>query len=287
MVNLTINGQPITVPKGTTIIEAARQNNITIPNLCYVKDVHKVGVCRLCVVKIEGYKSLQAACIAVATEGMVVWTNTAQIRKIRKTLYELMLSDHSHDCIGCTRNQNCEFQAMGQMLGVETSRFEGERSSFHVDASASVTRDMTKCIRCRRCVTVCDNIQGVGVLGPQNRGFDTEIEPSNGLPLGIVNCSFCGQCTVLCPVGALRGTRGSHLAWDALGDKELRTVVQVAPAVRVTLGELFGMPAGTKVTGKIATALRRIGFDDVFDTNFAADLTIMEEGTELLARLKD
>ena len=287
MINMTINGLPVAVREGTTIIEAARQNDITIPNLCYVKDLHKMGACRLCVVEVEGAKSMQASCMTVVHEGMVVRTNTAKVRNARKVLYELMLSDHSEDCLNCTRNQNCEFQAMGKILGVETSRFAGERSSFHVDASASITRDMTKCIRCRRCVTVCQEVQGACVLGAQNRGFDTEIGPSMGLPLGTVNCAFCGQCTVVCPVGALRATNGSQRVWEALGDPAMRVVVQVAPAVRVALGEEFGMPAGSRVTGKIAAALRRMGFDDVFDTNFSADLTIMEEGGELLGRLKN
>jgi len=286
MVNLIINSIPVTVPEGTTIMEAARQNNINIPNLCYVKDVHKMGACRICVVEVEGSKSLQTACMTAVQEGMVVRTNTVKVRNVRKVLYELMLSDHSQDCLNCTRNQTCEFQSIGKTLGVETSRFEGERSSFHVDGSYSITRDMTKCIRCRRCVTACGNKQGVSVLGPQNRGFDTEIAPAFNLPLGTVNCAFCGQCTVICPVGALKETNGTTRVWDALGDPGLRVVVQVAPAVRVALGEEFGMPAGSQVTGKLATALRRIGFDDVFDTNFSADLTIIEEGTELLTRIK-
>jgi len=285
VIKLTINNLPVAVEEGTTIIEAARLHNITIPSLCYVKDIHQIGACRICVVEVEGARSLQAACVTKVREGMVVKTNTAKVRRARKVLYELLLSDHSQDCLNCSRNQNCEFQAMGQMLGVETSRFEGKRSSVTVDACVSITRDMTKCIRCRRCVTVCQDIQGTCVLAPQNRGFDTEIGPSMGLPLGKVNCALCGQCTVICPVGALRATSSMQKVWDAIGDPEVRTVVQVAPAVRVALGEEFGLPAGTQVTGKMAAALRRMGFDDIFDTNFTADLTILEEGTELLTRV--
>ena len=287
MINLTINNQPVSVPEGTTILEAARQNNITIPNLCYVKDVHKMGACRICIVEVEGAKSLLASCMTEVAEGMTVRTNTTKVRNVRKVLFELLLSDHSQDCLNCMRNQNCEFQAMGYMLGVETSRFVGERSSIHVDASVSITRDMTKCIRCRRCVTICCDVQGTGILGPQNRGFDTEIGPTTNFPLGAVNCTFCGQCSIICPVGALRATDGAKRVWEALGDPEVRTIVQVAPAVRVALGEEFGMPAGTQVTGKMAASLRHMGFDDVFDTNFAADLTIVEEGAELLRRLRD
>ncbi len=286
MVNLTINGIPVSAEKGTTIMEAARQNQINIPSLCYLKDIHKIGACRICVVEVEGAKTLLASCLAEVAEGMVIKTNSRKVREARKVLYELMLSDHSQDCLICTRNQNCEFQKMGKLLGVDNSRFEGERSAFHVDASVSITRDMTKCIMCRRCVTVCNEIQGTAVLFPQKRGFDAEISPAMCLPLGAVNCTFCGQCTTVCPVGALKGTGSSRRVWSAIGDPKKRVVVQVAPAVRVALGEEFGFPAGTRVTGKMAAALRRMGFDDVFDTNFAADVTIMEEGTEFLSRVK-
>ena len=286
-INLTINNLPVQAEEGTTIIEAARQNHISIPNLCYLKDVHKLGACRICVVEVEGANTLVASCLAEVSEGMVVHTNSRKVREARQVLYELMLSDHSQDCLICTRNQNCEFQAMGKLLGVANSRFEGARSSFHADASMSVTRDMTKCILCRRCVTMCNEIQNAGVLFAQNRGFNTEISPAMSLPLGSVNCSFCGQCTTVCPVGALKATDSSRKVWDAIGDPARRVVVQVAPAVRVALGEEFGLPAGTRVTGKMAAALRRMGFDDIFDTNFAADLTIIEEGHELLSRLRD
>ncbi len=287
MVNLTINGQPVCVEEGTTIMEAARQSRINIPSLCYMKGVHKEGACRICVVEVEGARTLQASCLATVTEGMVVHTNTDKVRKTRTILYELMLSDHSQDCLSCTRNQRCEFQKLGGMLGVDTSRFDGERAGYTVDASVSVTRDMSKCILCRRCVTACSDIQGVGVLAPQHRGFDTQISPAMGLPLGTVNCSFCGQCTIVCPVGALKSTNSTENVWKALSNPNVRTVVQVAPAVRVALGEAFGLPTGSSVTGKIAAALHRLGFDDVFDTNFTADLTILEEGSELLGRVKD
>lgn len=287
MVNLTINHQAICVEEGITIMEAARQNRIKIPHLCYIKDIHQMGACRICVVEVEGLPALQASCMTTVEEGMVVHTNTKQVRDVRRVLYELMLSDHDADCLSCARNQSCEFQALGKLLGVETSRFEGARSTFHVDASTSITRDMSKCILCRRCVTACNDLQGTCVLSPQNRGFNTEIAPALNLPIGTLNCSMCGQCTVVCPVSALKETSSTQMVWDAIGDPEKRVVVQVAPAVRVALGEEFGLPAGTRVTGKIAAALRSMGFDDIFDTNFGADLTIMEEGAELLARLKD
>jgi len=287
MIDMTINGQPIQVEEGTTIIEAARRNLINIPSLCYLRDIHKIGACRICVVEVEGARSLMAACMTEVRPGMAVHTNTAKVRKYRKVIYELMLSDHSQDCLSCFRNQSCEFQALGKLLGVKSSRFQGKRSQYHMDASVAITRDMSKCVLCRRCVTACNEIQNACVLSPQNRGFESEISPAAGLPLGSVNCAFCGQCTVVCPVGALRGTDATEKVWGAMENEAVRTVVQVAPAVRVAIGEQFGLAPGTRVTGKLAAALRRLGFDDVFDTNFAADLTIMEEGTEFLHRVKD
>ena len=287
MVNLTINDLRVSAEEGTTIIEAARQNGITIPNLCYLKDIHKVGACRICVVEVEGARTLQASCLATVAEGMVVHTNSEKVRHARRVLFELMYSDHSEDCLSCTRNQNCEFQELGKLLSVDMSRFQGERSSYHVDAAISITRDMSKCILCRRCETACNEIQTVGALAAQHRGFDTEIAPAMEKPLGTVSCAFCGQCTVVCPVGALKATNSERKVWKAIGTPGKVTVVQVAPAVRVALGEEFGLEPGTSVTGKMATAFRRMGFDHVFDTNFAADLTIMEEGTEFLSRIKN
>lgn len=287
MVYLTINGKKIQTREGTTIIEAARENGIKIPNLCYLKDVHEFGSCRICVVEVEGAKTLMPSCMTKVSEGMVVNTNTERVRRARKVLYELLLSDHSKECLSCSRNQSCELQALGRTLGVESTRFEGERSSCSTDISVSITRDTSKCILCRRCITVCSEIQDIGVINAQNRGFDTVISPAMGLPLGDVNCSFCGQCTVVCPVGALKETDSIQDVWGALHDKSKRVVVQTAPAIRVAIGEEFGMEAGSRVTGKLAAALHAMGFDDVFDTNFAADLTILEEGTELLTRVKD
>ncbi|MCE5344555.1 MAG: [FeFe] hydrogenase, group A, partial [Eubacteriales bacterium] len=287
MLHLTINGKPIEAPEGTTILEAARMNSIDIPSLCYLKDINAIGSCRICVVEVKGAKTLQASCITKAAEGMEVFTNSKIVRDARKVLFELILSDHDKDCLFCTRNQTFELQQLGIQLGVERSRFEGERSTRKIDISVPITRDLSKCILCRRCVAVCNNVQQTGILNVQNRGFKTEVSPSVNLPLGAVGCTFCGQCTVVCPVGALRETSSTAQVWSALDDPKKRTIVQVAPAVRVAIGEPFGLEAGTRCTGKLASALKELGFDDVFDTNFAADLTIMEEGTEFLGRVQN
>ena len=287
MTNLTINGRKLSVDDGTTIIEAAKTIGIAVPNLCYLKKIHEFGACRICVVEVEGAKTLLPSCMTTVSEDMVVYTNSERVRKARKVLYELLLSDHSQDCLSCKRNQSCELQQLGKTLGVETTRFEGERSDCNIDASISITRDNSKCILCRRCVTACNEIQGVGIINAQNRGFKTIISPAMELALGNVNCAFCGQCTVVCPVGALKETDGIQNVWDAISDKKKRVIVQTAPAVRVAIGEEFGYEPGSRVTGKLAAALRALGFDDVFDTNFTADLTIMEEGTEFLTRVKN
>jgi NADP-reducing hydrogenase subunit HndD len=203
MVNLTINNKKIAAEEGQTILEAAKQNNILIPHFCYLEGVHQVGSCRICVVEVEGAKTLQASCMVAVREGMVVRTNTEKVKKTRKLLYELMLSDHPRDCLSCTRNQNCEFQKLGELMQINEFRFEGEKSkTFIDDHSPSIVRDTSKCILCRRCVTICNQVQGVGVLNVQKRGFKTVIGPADELPLNTVNCSYCGQCTIVCPVGA-------------------------------------------------------------------------------------
>jgi len=288
MVNLTINNKKIVAEEGQTILEAAKQNNIMIPHFCYLEGVHQIGSCRICVVEVEGAKTLQASCMVTVRDGMVVHTNTEKVKKARKLLYELMLSDHPRDCLSCKRNQNCEFQKLGELMQIDDLRFEGEKSKTFIDnSSPSILRDTSKCILCRRCVTVCNQIQGVGILNVQKRGFKSVIGPADELPLNSVNCTNCGQCTIVCPVGALQEKDSTQAVWDALFDKSKRVVIQTAPAIRAALGEEFGYEPGTLVTGKMATALKEMGFDDVFDTNFAADLTIIEEGNEFLKRVAD
>jgi NADH-quinone oxidoreductase subunit G/NADP-reducing hydrogenase subunit HndD len=287
MVNLTINNKSITVEDGLTIIQAAKQNNILIPSLCYLEGVHKSGSCRICVVEVEGVKALQASCISAVREGMVVHTNSPKVKRARKILYELILSDHPKDCLNCKRSQNCELQKLGETIGATEERFKGEKSKSYLDnTSPSIIRDTSKCILCRRCVTVCNEIQGVGILNAQGRGYKTVIGPAADLVLNSVNCTYCGQCVAVCPVGALQEKDSISRVWEALNDPKKRVIVQTAPAIRAALGEEFGYEAGTLVTGKMATALRDLGFDDVFDTNFTADLTILEEGTEFLQRVQ-
>ena len=287
MIELTINNKLIKVKEGTTVFEAAHENHIIIPHFCYIENVHQIGSCRICVVEIEGYRTLQASCMTEAKQGMVVHTNSEKVRGARKVIYELMLSDHPKECLVCSRSQICEFQRLGEMMQVEDFRFEGEKSKNCIDdSSPAIELDTYKCILCRRCVTICNEVQGVGILNPQLRGFNSIIGPAEDLPIGKSVCTYCGQCTTVCPVAAVKERDSAHEVWAALLDKTKTVVVQTAPAVRVALGEKFGFPAGTIVTGKMAAALRQMGFDYVFDTNFTADLTIIEEGTEFLERVK-
>lgn len=288
MITLTIDGVSVTVPAGTTVLEAARAAGIEIPTLCYLKDINEIGACRLCVVD-TGARALQAACVLPATEGMKVKTNTPAVRAARKINLELLLSNHDKKCLSCVRNTNCEFQKLCSDYGVEDeNKYEGSVTPHTVDESSlAIVRNNSKCVLCRRCVAVCNKVQKVGVIGPTHRGFDTTIESPWGDKLAATACINCGQCIAVCPTGALTEHDDTQKVWDALNDPTKHVVVQPAPAVRAALGEEFGMPMGTSVTGKMATALHRLGFDKVFDTDFGADLTIMEEATELIGRIKN
>jgi len=288
LISLTIDGVKVEVPAGTTVLEAAKKANINIPTLCYLKDINEIGACRLCVVD-TGARALQAACVLPVAPNMVVKTNTPAVREARKVNLELILSNHDKKCLSCVRSQNCELQKLCVDLGVENGdRFAGKMNEYAVDdLSPSIVRDNNKCVLCRRCVAACANIQKIGVIGAVNRGFTTAIESPWSMNLSEMACINCGQCINVCPVGALYEKDETKAVWDLLADPDKYVVVQPAPAVRAALGEEFGFEMGTSVTGKMAAALRRLGFDKVFDTDFAADLTIMEEGTELIGRLEN
>ena len=289
MINLKINNVPCTVPAGSTILEAARQVGIEIPTLCYMKEINEIGACRMCVVEVKGARSLVTACVYPVNEGMEVFTNTAKVRACRKTNLELLLSTHNQDCLGCVRSGNCELQKLCRDYGVDkTNAFEGERIDYFPDDTAvHMIRDNSKCILCRRCVAVCDKWQGVGVINATERGFNTHISCAFENPLGDSTCIHCGQCIAVCPTGALTEKDDTDKVWEALGDPDKHVVVQTAPSVRAGLGECFGLPIGTNVEGKMVAALRRLGFAGVYDTDFAADMTIMEEATEFLHRVKE
>ena len=291
MVKLTIDNRPIEVEAGTTILKAARQNGIDIPTLCYFELAgmnfeNKPGGCRVCVVEVEGRRNLAPACVTECMEGMVVHTHNARVINARKTVVELILSDHPNDCLQCAKSGDCELQALATKLGIREIPFKGEQSTYRKDTTKSVYRDMDKCVMCRRCETMCNQIQSVGALSAINRGFPAVVSPAFESDLGETSCVNCGQCVQVCPVGALTLVDNVSDVMKALADPTKTVVVQTAPAVRVALGEEFGMEPGTIVTGKMAAALRRIGFDYVFDTDWSADLTIMEEGTELLHRVE-
>lgn len=285
---LTIDGKQVTVPAGTSIMEAAKIAGIDIPSLCYLKDINVIGSCRVCVVEVERAKVLQAACVTPVGQGMVVHTNTPKVRASRKMTVELILSDHPYECPTCPRNLNCELQALAERLGIREVRFEGKREERPVDTSTpAIVRDPNKCILCRRCVSVCEKIQGVEAIGPFGRGMNTVIGPAWGETMADSPCVQCGQCTLVCPTGALYEKDYTNDVWKALHDPTKHVVVQTAPAVRVAIGEPFGLPQGSVSTGRLVAALRRLGFAKVFDTDFTADLTIMEEGSELLQRVKE
>lgn len=287
-VNLTIDGRAVSVDKGSTVLEAARKAGVRIPTLCYLENVQAIGACRMCIVEVQGKRGLHASCVLPVEEGMVVNTNTAMVRTARKAVMELILSNHPFECLTCVRNLNCELQRLAEELGVRQVRFQGANPETCIDDSnPSVIRDQRKCILCRRCVTVCKEIQGVSALGMVNRGFETRVAAAGDVPLGEVACALCGQCIQACPVGALYEPDKTGEVWRALADPNKHVVVQPAPAIRVALGEEVGMPVGSVVTGKMATALRMMGFDAIFDTDFAADLTIIEEGHELLHRMQN
>ncbi len=291
MINLTIDNKPVQVPEGTTILKAARQIGIDIPTLCYfeldgMKFENKPGGCRVCVVEVKGRRNLAPACATDCMEGMEVLTHSARVINARKTVVELLLSDHPNDCLQCEKNGDCELQSLTKRLGIKEIPFKGEMSTYKKDTTLSVYRDMDKCVMCRRCESMCNKFQSVGALSGVNRGFQAVVSPAFDQPLGDSSCVNCGQCVQVCPVGALTLVDNISDVMKAIADPTKKVVVQTAPAVRVALGEEFGMKPGEIVTGKMAAALRRLGFDHVYDTDWSADLTIMEEGTELLGRLQ-
>jgi len=286
LVKLTIDGLPVEVEAGTTILRAAEKLGIHIPTLCYLEDMHEFGACRVCVVEVEGARTLQAACVTPVREGIVVRTNTPAVRRARRTTVELILSDHHTECPTCVRNLNCELQSLAESMGIRENRFAGARTDNPVDSSsAAIVRDPNKCVLCRRCVSICEKVQGVKAIGPVGRGFETVIGPAFGDRLGDTVCVNCGQCILVCPTGALHERDSTEEVWAALADPDRHVVFQTAPATRVALGQTYGLPPGSIVTGKMVAAIRRLGADTVFDTDFAADLTIMEEGHELIQRL--
>ena len=287
-VKLKIDGQEVKVKKGTTILQAAKEAGIDIPTLCFLKDINEVGDCRICVVEVEGRRGFATSCIQTAEEGMVVHTHTPNVLEARHVILDLIISNHSKDCLTCTRSGNCELQKLATKFNVLNVEFEGEKTKHKIDdLSPSIVRDFEKCILCRRCISACKKVQGIGAIDCINRGFESCISTVGDHSLNDVNCTFCGQCIQSCPTGALHEKETINDVWVKLKDPDTFVVVQTAPAVRVALGEEFQMDVGTNVTGKMVTALKRLGFNKVFDTNTGADITIMEEANEFIERFSE
>ena len=288
-ITIKINGIEVSAPKGSTILEAARLAHIEIPTLCFLKEINEIAACRICLVEVKGAKSLVASCVYPINEGMEVWTNTPKVLDSRKKTLQLILSNHNRSCLSCVRSGNCELQKLCKELKVDDEKlYEGEKTPSEIDTSAAhMIRDNSKCILCRRCSAVCEKVQGIGVIGANERGFATFIGSAFDMGLGETSCVSCGQCIAVCPTGALTEKDCTDEVFAAIADPTKHVVVQTAPAVRAALGEAFGLPIGTNVEGKMVAALRRLGFDKVFDTNFGADLTIMEEAHEFLERVKN
>ena len=288
LVTLTIDGIKVKAKEGTTILEAARQVGIDIPTLCFLKEINEVGECRMCIVEVEGMRGFATSCIQKVADGMVVHTNTPSVVEARQVVMDLILSNHKIDCLKCVRSGNCELQHVAKQLNVQDIEFTGEMKEHEIDdLSPSIVRDFDKCILCGRCVSTCKKVQEIGAIERSNRGFETCISTVDGKSLNDVNCTFCGQCIMNCPTGALHEKETIDEVWEKLRDPETTVIVQTAPAVRASIGEEFGMPIGTNATGKMVAALKRLGFDKVFDTNTGADFTIMEEANEFIERFSN
>ncbi|NLM22741.1 MAG: 4Fe-4S binding protein, partial [Firmicutes bacterium] len=287
MPTLTIDNQTVTVEEGTSVLEAARKIGVDIPTLCYLKDLNAPASCRVCLVQVEGRPTMDASCVLPAAEGMVVHTNTPPVLAARKQMVELLLSDHPFECLACERNLNCELQRLAKRFGIRDLHLEGSRNHYPIDdLSPSVVREPDKCIRCRRCIAVCENFQSVGIYRMVERSFNAVVGPAFNGSLMETPCIYCGQCITVCPTGALREQDSTARVWEALQDPDLFVIVQTAPAIRSTIGEEFGYPVGSLVTGQMVATLRRLGFDRVFDDCFGADVTVMEEAKELAERLE-
>ena len=288
LVTLTIDGESIKVKEGTTILQAAKKVGIDIPTLCFLKDINEVGDCRMCIVEVEGRRGFATSCIEKVKEGMVVHTHTPNVLEARRVILDLIISNHHKDCLTCTRSGNCELQVLATKFNVLNVEYPGEMSKHRIDdKSPAIVRDFNKCILCRRCVATCKNVQGIGAIDCINRGFESCISTVGDHSLNDVNCTFCGQCIEACPTGALHEKETIKEAWAKLKDPDTYVIAQTAPSIRVALGEEFGMDIGTNVEGKMITALKRLGFNKVFDTNTGADFTIMEEATEFVERFKE